>query len=41
MTYIIGFRSALIAATSYYYNIYLLTQNIKHYPMPEVKVIKP
>lgn len=32
---------SLIAATEYCYDLYLLTQNIRHYPMPEIRVIKP
>jgi len=37
----IGLGDALIAATAFYYNLYLLTRNIKHYPMPEVRAAKP
>ena len=37
----IGLGDALIAATAFYYDLYLLTRNTKHYPMPEVRVIKP
>jgi len=37
----IGLGDALIAATAFYYNLYLLTRNIKHYPMSEVKIVKP
>ena len=37
----IGIGDALIAATAFYYDLYLLTRNFKHYPMPEVRVVKP
>jgi len=37
----IGLGDALIAATAFFYDLHLLTRNIKHYPMPEVKVIRP
>ena len=37
----ISLGDSLIAATAYYYDLYLLTQNIRHYPMPEIRVIKP
>lgn len=37
----IGLGDALIAATASCYNLNLLTRNIKHYPMPEVIIIKP
>lgn len=37
----IGLGDALIAATAFYYDLNLLTRNIKYYPMPEVKVVRP
>ncbi len=37
----IGLGDAIIAATAYKYDLLLLTQNIKHYPMSEVMVVKP
>ena len=37
----IGLGDALMAATAFHYDLYLLTRNIKHYPMSEVKVIRP
>ncbi len=37
----IGLGDVLIAATAFYYDLYLLTRNVKHYPMPEVRVVKP
>jgi predicted nucleic acid-binding protein len=37
----IGIVDSLIAATAIYYNLKLITRNIKHYPMPEVIIINP
>lgn len=37
----IGIVDSLIAATAIYYNLNLVTGNIKHYPMQEVTIIDP
>lgn len=40
-THNIGIVDSLIAATAIYYDLKLITRNVKHYPMPEVSIINP
>lgn len=36
-----GLGDALLAATAWQYDLLLVTQNAKHYPMSEINILKP